>query len=67
MDVKPKTMIVTGASKGIGAGVAKAFLDRGYNVVANSLTIGDSALPPAHNLALVVYAGRVTVVAAECR
>lgn len=34
---KPKTMIVTGASRGIGAGVTKAFLERGHNVVANSL------------------------------
>jgi NAD(P)-dependent dehydrogenase (short-subunit alcohol dehydrogenase family) len=31
-----KTVIVTGGSRGIGAGVVKAFLDRGYNVVANS-------------------------------
>ena len=30
------TIIVTGASQGIGAGVVQAFLDRGYNVVANS-------------------------------
>jgi len=28
-----KTVIVTGASQGIGAGVAQAFLVRGYNVV----------------------------------
>jgi len=28
-----KTVIVTGASQGIGAGVVKAFLARGYNVV----------------------------------
>jgi NAD(P)-dependent dehydrogenase (short-subunit alcohol dehydrogenase family) len=33
---EPKTVIVTGASQGIGAGIAQAFLDRGYNVVANS-------------------------------
>jgi NAD(P)-dependent dehydrogenase (short-subunit alcohol dehydrogenase family) len=29
-----KTAIVTGASQGIGAAVVKAFLERGYNVVA---------------------------------
>src|SRR5215813_9328918 len=31
-----KTAIITGASQGIGAGLAQAFLKRGYNVVANS-------------------------------
>jgi NAD(P)-dependent dehydrogenase (short-subunit alcohol dehydrogenase family) len=33
---KKKTIIVTGASRDIGAAVLRAFLDRGYNVVANS-------------------------------
>src|SRR5215468_11086489 len=37
-----KTAIVTGASQGIGAGLVKAFLDRGYNVVANSRNITKS-------------------------
>jgi NAD(P)-dependent dehydrogenase (short-subunit alcohol dehydrogenase family) len=31
-----KTAIITGASRGIGAGLVEAFLKRGYNVVANS-------------------------------
>jgi NAD(P)-dependent dehydrogenase (short-subunit alcohol dehydrogenase family) len=31
-----KTVIVTGASQGIGAGLVTAFLQRGYSVVANS-------------------------------
>jgi NAD(P)-dependent dehydrogenase (short-subunit alcohol dehydrogenase family) len=31
-----KTAIVTGASKGIGAGIVRTFVERGYNVVANS-------------------------------
>jgi NAD(P)-dependent dehydrogenase (short-subunit alcohol dehydrogenase family) len=53
MQTKPKTIIVTGASQGIGAGVAKAFLDRGYNVVANSLQFADSVLAPGEKLALV--------------
>jgi len=53
MRAKPKTMIVTGASKGIGAGVTKAFLERGYNVVANSLHAATSELRPAPNLAVV--------------
>src|SRR5215469_8199546 len=33
---KQKTVIVTGASQGIGAAVVKAFLERGYNVVGTS-------------------------------
>jgi NAD(P)-dependent dehydrogenase (short-subunit alcohol dehydrogenase family) len=36
MSVSPKTAIVTGASQGIGAGIVKAFVERGFNVVANS-------------------------------
>jgi NAD(P)-dependent dehydrogenase (short-subunit alcohol dehydrogenase family) len=48
------TVIVTGASQGIGAGVTEAFLDRGYNVVANSRTITSSgAFPASDKLALV--------------
>jgi NAD(P)-dependent dehydrogenase (short-subunit alcohol dehydrogenase family) len=31
-----KTAIVTGASQGIGAGIVKAFLERDFNLVANS-------------------------------
>jgi len=53
METTSKTMIVTGASRGIGAGVTKAFLKRGYNVVANSLRITQSDLEPSKNLALV--------------
>jgi len=37
MEEKHKTVIITGASKGIGAALVQAFLSRGYNVVANSL------------------------------
>lgn len=43
MGRKQKTIIVTGASQGIGAGVVQAFLNRGYNVVANSRNITKSA------------------------
>jgi NAD(P)-dependent dehydrogenase (short-subunit alcohol dehydrogenase family) len=50
---KRKTFIVTGASKGIGAGVTKAFIERGYNVVANSLDIAKFAFEPTERLALV--------------
>jgi NAD(P)-dependent dehydrogenase (short-subunit alcohol dehydrogenase family) len=46
-----KTVIVTGASQGIGAGVAKAFLDRGYNVVATSRSVTQSKeLPQSDRL-----------------
>jgi NAD(P)-dependent dehydrogenase (short-subunit alcohol dehydrogenase family) len=37
MQTKRKAMIVTSAAKGIGAGVTHAFIERGYNVVANLL------------------------------
>ncbi|MEN2412302.1 SDR family NAD(P)-dependent oxidoreductase [Flavobacterium mesophilum] len=36
--MKKQTIIVTGAASGIGKGIAKYFLDRGDNVVINSLT-----------------------------
>ena len=36
MTSKQKTVIVTGASQGIGACVVQAFLSRGYNVVGTS-------------------------------
>lgn len=42
MNERRKTVIVTGASQGIGAGVAKAFVERGYNVVANSRRMSES-------------------------
>jgi NAD(P)-dependent dehydrogenase (short-subunit alcohol dehydrogenase family) len=50
--VNRRTAIVTGASQGIGAGVVKAFLDSGYNVVATSRNT-TRALKPAPTLALV--------------
>jgi NAD(P)-dependent dehydrogenase (short-subunit alcohol dehydrogenase family) len=39
---KQKTVIVTGASQGIGAGVVHGFLERGYNVVASARNIRKS-------------------------
>ena len=54
MASKQKTVIVTGASQGIGAGVAQSFLERGYNVVANSRNIRKSgAFIESDHLALV--------------
>jgi NAD(P)-dependent dehydrogenase (short-subunit alcohol dehydrogenase family) len=52
-DAKRKTMIVTGASQGIGAGATRAFLKLGYNVVANSRRITESAFATDPRLALV--------------
>src|SRR5437879_12608652 len=37
-----KTAIVTGASQGIGAGIVNAFVERGFNVVANSRKVAQS-------------------------
>jgi NAD(P)-dependent dehydrogenase (short-subunit alcohol dehydrogenase family) len=48
-----KTVIVTGASQGIGAAVVRAFLDRGYNLVATSRSISKAGFAPSQNLALV--------------
>lgn len=54
MEGKQRTVIVTGASQGIGAGTAQSFLDRGYNVVANSRDLRKSnAFVESDHLALV--------------
>jgi NAD(P)-dependent dehydrogenase (short-subunit alcohol dehydrogenase family) len=48
-----KTVIVTGASQGIGAAAVHAFLDRGYNVVATSRNVSKAGFAPSPTLALV--------------
>jgi NAD(P)-dependent dehydrogenase (short-subunit alcohol dehydrogenase family) len=49
-----QTAIVTGASSGIGLGIAQALLERGYQVVANSRSISNSKdLEPSADLVLV--------------
>jgi NAD(P)-dependent dehydrogenase (short-subunit alcohol dehydrogenase family) len=49
-----KTVIVTGASQGIGAELVKEFLKRGYSVVANSRNIiKANPFPASPNLVLV--------------
>ena len=54
MNTRQKTIVVTGASQGIGAAVANLFLERGYNVVANSRSISrKTELQRSENLALV--------------
>jgi NAD(P)-dependent dehydrogenase (short-subunit alcohol dehydrogenase family) len=42
MSDSQKTAIVTGASQGIGAGIVQAFVERGFNVVANSRKVTQS-------------------------
>jgi NAD(P)-dependent dehydrogenase (short-subunit alcohol dehydrogenase family) len=42
MNTAPKTAIVTGASQGIGAGIVKGFVERGFKVVANSRKVTQS-------------------------
>jgi NAD(P)-dependent dehydrogenase (short-subunit alcohol dehydrogenase family) len=54
MTANRKTVIVTGASQGIGAAVATLFIERGYNVVATSRRITQkNELQRSDNLALV--------------
>lgn len=54
MTMKQKTIIVTGASQGIGASIATLFLDRGYNVVGTSRHISSkNELRQSDHLALV--------------
>src|SRR6267154_5211984 len=42
MQLNRKTVVVTGASQGIGAGIVKGFVERGFNVVANSRKVTQS-------------------------
>src|SRR6478672_4338290 len=54
MEPNRKTVIVTGASQGIGAGIVQAFLARGYNVVGTSRSATKSKeLSASDHLALV--------------
>jgi len=43
MSTERKVAVITGASQGIGAGLVRGFLDRGYRVVANSRSIKPDA------------------------
>jgi NAD(P)-dependent dehydrogenase (short-subunit alcohol dehydrogenase family) len=49
-----KTAIVTGASQGIGAGIVKAFVERGFNVVASSRRVTQSTEIAASNQVALV-------------
>lgn len=50
---KSKTILITGASQGIGAGFVEIFLSRGYGVVAISRTISASTFSSHSKLAVV--------------
>jgi NAD(P)-dependent dehydrogenase (short-subunit alcohol dehydrogenase family) len=49
-----KTAIVTGASQGIGAGLVNRFVERGYNVVANSRKVTQSTEVKASDFVALV-------------
>src|SRR6266576_3371891 len=49
-----KTAIVTGASQGIGAGIVKGFVERGFNVVANSRKVTQSTQVAASDYVALV-------------
>src|SRR5262245_47962144 len=49
-----KVAVVTGASQGIGAGLVRGFLDRGYRVVTNSRSI-----KPTTSADILVVAGDI--------
>lgn len=49
----PKTVIVTGASQGIGANLVKTFVVRGYQVVATARNMQKSGFQMSNQLALV--------------
>jgi NAD(P)-dependent dehydrogenase (short-subunit alcohol dehydrogenase family) len=54
MSGPPKTAIMTGASQGIGAGIVKAFVERRFNVVANSRKMTQSTeVAASEHVALV--------------
>jgi NAD(P)-dependent dehydrogenase (short-subunit alcohol dehydrogenase family) len=48
-----ETVVVTGASQGIGAAIVQGFLKRGYNVVATSRNISKAGIAPSSTFALV--------------
>ena len=54
MNDHKKTAIVTGASQGIGAGIVKAFAERGFNIVANSRKMTHSTEVAASNQVALV-------------
>jgi NAD(P)-dependent dehydrogenase (short-subunit alcohol dehydrogenase family) len=54
MSAEQKVAVITGASQGIGAGLVRGFLERGYRVVANSRSI-----PPDSSIDVLTVAGDI--------
>jgi NAD(P)-dependent dehydrogenase (short-subunit alcohol dehydrogenase family) len=50
---KKETVLVTGASQGIGAAIVREFLKRGYQVVATSRRATTAGFPPSPDLGIV--------------
>jgi NAD(P)-dependent dehydrogenase (short-subunit alcohol dehydrogenase family) len=48
-----ETVVVTGASQGIGAAIVRLFLNRGYRVVATSRSVTKAGFAPSPDLAVV--------------
>ena len=48
-----ETVVVTGASQGIGAATVRLFLNRGYRVVATSRSMTKAGFAPSPDLAVV--------------
>jgi NAD(P)-dependent dehydrogenase (short-subunit alcohol dehydrogenase family) len=63
MSAERRVAVITGASQGIGAGLVRGFLDRGYRVVANSRSIrpeaSDDVLAVPGDIAAPAVAARV--------
>jgi NAD(P)-dependent dehydrogenase (short-subunit alcohol dehydrogenase family) len=53
MQNKKETVLVTGASQGIGAAIVREFLSRGYQVVATSRSATKAGFAPSPDLAIV--------------
>src|SRR6202051_4466460 len=54
MQLNRKTVVVTGASQGIGAGIVRAFVERGFNLVPNSRKVTQSTeVAASEHVALV--------------
>ena len=44
MDLKGKTAVITGSSRGIGYAIAKAFAEKGANIVINDIKVPDEVI-----------------------